>query len=87
MQNGTDAARLLGIILRPLDCHAMLTSGPLVLPGTEAGLRLNASAPAVWQFVSDSQRNAFGQPRGYAVSFTGQPRSSLVGNSHLSDLS
>ena len=42
------------------------------LPGTEAGLRLNGSAPAVWQFVSDAQRNAFGQPRGYAVAFTGE---------------
>lgn len=41
-------------------------------PGGEAGLRLNASAPAVWQFVSDVQRNAFGQPRGYAVAFTGE---------------
>ena len=45
------------------------------LPGTEAGLRLNGSAPAAWQFVSDAQRNAFGQPRGYAVAFTGKPGS------------
>lgn len=50
--------------------HWQLTAMSQSLPGTEAGLRLNGSAPAAWQFVSDAQRNAFGQPRGYAVAFT-----------------
>ncbi len=40
-------------------------------PGTEVGLRLNASAPAVWQFIAEDRPNAFGSPRGYAVSITG----------------
>ncbi len=43
--------------------------------GIEVGLRLNASAPAVWQFLGGkNDLNGFGQRRGYAVSFSGAHR-------------
>jgi hypothetical protein len=60
-----------------LGVESTLTPSACCAPGTEAGLRLNASAPVVWQFVSDSERNALGQPRGYAVAFTGQAAGAL----------